>query len=333
MDLWCCGEARRTVALWTSSYVLTYARIGVDAGVVGLHLSRMVEWRRVLRGVRNYVVACLRSCRQGATDSVKSQGVVIACIPVPVSVFPGLLEGAGDAFARHALSLLGTLAPLLVLALAGLTLIPVWRVWSRHRLAGAGCWFELRLGEQVSRPALEAFTRTLAGGLPRPLLGAWPWVALSVSSQEDRATCGLFVSGGLSPAQVRASVEQALRKCHSPPEDVTPAAAGGGSVRLRVASLAPVGSRFLPLRVDHRVDPAGQLLASSASAGSQRGRRRAVGVAGPAQVSEREGQEPGRAAALRPRATTERLAARAPDGRARCWVRCLTCSRPVRRTR
>lgn len=222
----------------------------------------MVEWRRVLRGVRNYVVACLRSCRQGATDSVKSQGVVIACIPVPVSVFPGLLEGAGDAFAHHALSLLGTLAPLLVLALAGLTLIPVWRVWSRHRLAGAGCWFELRLGEQVSRPALEAFTRTLAGGLTRPLLSARPWVALSVSSQEDRATCGLFISGGLSPAQVRASVEQALGSVTVQPEDVTPAAAGGGSVRLRVASLAPIGSRFLPLRVDHRVDPAGQLLAS-----------------------------------------------------------------------
>jgi hypothetical protein len=222
----------------------------------------MVEWRRVLRGVRNYVVACLRSCRQGATDGVKSRGVVITCIPVSVAVFPGLLEGAGDAFAHHALSLLGTLAPLLALALAGLTLIPVWRVWSRHRLAGAGCWFELRLGEQVSRPALEAFTRTLAGGLPRPLLSARPWVALSVSSQEDRATCGLFISGGLSPAQVRASVEQALGSVTVQPEDVTLAAAGGGSVRLRVASLAPIGSRFLPLRVDHRVDPAGQLLAS-----------------------------------------------------------------------
>jgi hypothetical protein len=72
------------------------------------------------------------------------------------------LRDAGSSFAHHALSLLGTLAQLLALALAGLTLIPVWRVWSRHRLAGAGCWFELRLGEQVSRPALEAFTRTLA---------------------------------------------------------------------------------------------------------------------------------------------------------------------------
>ncbi len=138
------------------------------------------------------------------------------------------------------------------------------RVWGRHRLAAAGSCWELHLGEQMSRPALEAFTRTLAGGLPRRLFGASPWVALSVSSLEDRATCELFVSGGLSPAQVRASIEQALGSVTVAPEDATPAAAGGGGgvVRFRVASLAPVGSRFLPLRVDHGVDPAGQLLAS-----------------------------------------------------------------------
>ena len=298
-------------------FVCTHVRAnrGRCWGCWGLHLSRMIEWRRVLRGVRNYVVACLRSCRQEATDGVKSRGVVIACIPVPISVFPGLLEGARDAFAHHALSLLGTLAPLLALALAGLTLIPVWRVWSRHRLAGTGCWFELRLGEQVSRAALEAFTRTLAGGLPRPLLSARPWVALSVSSQEDRATCGLFISGGLSPAQVRASVEQALGSVSSPTRgrdagrcwwwECAVEGCESRANRLAVSSVAcrsPGGPGWSATRV-------------SASAGSQRGRRRAVGVAGPAQVSEREGQEPGRAAALRSRATTKRLAARAPDGR------------------
>lgn len=171
------------------------------------------------------------------------------------------LRGAGG-LAHHALSLLGALAPLLVLPLAGLMLVPAWRMWGRHRLAAAGCWFELRLGEQVSRAALEAFLRTLAGSLPRRLLGAAPWVALSVSSHEDRAACGLFVSGGMSAAQVRAAVEQAVG-------GVTVEAAGGdalvdtsGSVCRRAASLAAVGSRFLPLRVDHRVDPAGQLLAS-----------------------------------------------------------------------
>ena len=298
-------------------FVCTHVRANRDRcwGCWGLHLSRMIEWRRVLRGVRNYVVACLRSCRQGATDGVKSRGVVIACIPVPVSVFPGLLEGARDAFAHHALSLLGTLAPLLALALAGLTLIPVWRVWSRHRLAGAGCWFELRLGEQVSRPALEAFTRTLAGGLPRPLLSARPWVALSVSSQEDRATCGLFISGGLSPAQVRASVEQALGSVTVQPEDgdagrcwwweCAVEGCESRADRLAVSSVAcrsPGGPGWSATRV-------------SASAGSQRGRRRAVGVAGPARSASAKARS--QAARLRSGRglQPERLAARAPDGR------------------
>jgi TraM recognition site of TraD and TraG len=157
--------------------------------------------------------------------------------------------------------LLGRLWLPVGLIAAGALAVLVGRVWGRHRLAAAGSCWELHLGEQVSRAALEAFTRTLAGGLPRRLFGASPWVTLSVSSLEDRATCGLFISGGLSPAQVRASVEQALGSVTVQPEDATPAA-GGGEARFRVASLAPVGSRFLPLRVDHRVDPAGQLLAS-----------------------------------------------------------------------
>ena len=106
------------------------------------------------------------------------------------------LREAGSSFAHHALSLLGTFAPLLALALVGLVLVPAWRVWGRHRLVAAGGWLELRLGEQVSRPALEALIRTLAGGLPRPLFGAAPWVALSLSSLDDRASCALFISGG-----------------------------------------------------------------------------------------------------------------------------------------
>ena len=111
---------------------------------------------------------------------------------------------------------------------AGLLAVLVGRVWGRHRLAAAGSWWELHLGERVSRPALEAFTRTLAGGLPRPLLGARPWVALSVSSQEDRAECGLFISGGLSPAQVRAAVEQALGGVTVEAESGALPEAGGG---------------------------------------------------------------------------------------------------------
>ncbi len=151
--------------------------------------------------------------------------------------------------------------PVGLLAAGALALL-VGRVWGRHRLAAAGGWWELRLGERVSRPALEAFVRTLAGGLPRPLLSARPWVALSVSSQEDRAACGLFISGGLSSAQIRAAVEQALGGVTVEAENSALSVDADGGVCWRVASLAPVGSRFLPLRVDHRVDPAGQLLAS-----------------------------------------------------------------------
>jgi hypothetical protein len=169
---------------------------------------------------------------------------------VPVS-----LAGLSYVLARLWLAV-GLLAAVAVVVLVG-------RVWDRHRLAVAGSWWELRPGEQMSRAALEAFTRTLVGGLPRRWFGAAPWVALSVSSLEDRAKCGLFVSGGLSPSQVRTSIEQALGSVTvQSTGQALPQVAVGDGVRLRVASLAPVGSRFLPLRVDHRVDPAGQLLAS-----------------------------------------------------------------------
>ncbi|MGC2374670.1 MAG: hypothetical protein WA484_12425, partial [Solirubrobacteraceae bacterium] len=133
------------------------------------------------------------------------------------------------------------------------------RVWGRHRLVRSGCWFEVRLGEEVSRAGLEAFLRTLAHGLPRPLVGGVPWVALSVQAIEDRAACWLFVSGGLSSAQVRAALEQALGGVTVETRGGL-VLAGGGSCR--VACLRAVESRFLPLRVDQRVDPAGQLLAA-----------------------------------------------------------------------
>jgi TraM recognition site of TraD and TraG len=170
------------------------------------------------------------------------------------------LRQAGSSFAHHSFSVFGTLAPLLVLAFAVLLLVLVWRVWGRRRLAAEGRCFEVRLGEQVSRAAVESLMSTLAGGLPRPLLGPAPWVVLELSSTEDRAACGLFVSGGVPVAQVRAAVEQGFGGVTvemiglGPPAEMCE--------HMRVASLAPGGSRFLPLRVDHRVDPAGQLLAA-----------------------------------------------------------------------
>lgn len=116
---------------------------------------------------------------------------------------PGSRSGlASSSFAQHVLSLLLGLAPVITLTLAGVVLFWAWRVWGRRRLAAGGCWFALRLGEEVSRAALETLMRTLAGGLRRPWFGAAPWVALSLSCEEDRAACGLFVSCGQSAVQV-----------------------------------------------------------------------------------------------------------------------------------
>jgi TraM recognition site of TraD and TraG len=149
-----------------------------------------------------------------------------------------------------------------LLAIAAVGVVAVGRVWGRRRLARAGCWFEVRLGEEASRPALESFLRTLAHGLRRPLVGGVPWVAFSVSAEEDRAVCGLFVSGGLSAPQARAALEQALGGV-TVEATASVVRVGDGAWRRRVvASLRAVGSRFLPLRVDQRVDPAGQLLAA-----------------------------------------------------------------------
>lgn len=158
----------------------------------------------------------------------------------------------------------GEIVALVGLLLAGLGLVMAGRVWGRHRLAAAGNWFEMRLGEQVSRRALEAFLRTLAQGLPRPWLGARPWVAVSLSADEDRASCKLFVSGGMSSAQVRAALEQALggTTAQTASSGLAVAASEGRETRLRARSLRPLVSPFLPLRTDHAVDPAGQLLAA-----------------------------------------------------------------------
>ncbi len=212
------------------------------------------------------------------------------------------LVRAVETLLGFALGLLGVLGLLLglvwlpvALAVAGVLVVLAGRVWGRRRLAGVGGWWEVRFGERVSRPALEAVMRTMAGGLPRRFLRASPWVALSVSVHEDRAACGLFVSGGLSQAQMRAAVEQAFGGVTVEAEyRVLPDA--GGRVRWRVASLAPVGSRFLPLRVDHRVDPAGQLLASL--------RAQEAGEGGVVQLVL---QAPGRSAGARARSQAARL--------------------------
>jgi hypothetical protein len=80
--------------------------------------------------------------------------MVIACFPgLVVSALPGPLSSPWWLP-------VGSLA-------AGLFAVPVGRVWGRHHLEAAGSWWKLRLGERVLRPALEAFTRMLAGGLSR----------------------------------------------------------------------------------------------------------------------------------------------------------------------
>jgi hypothetical protein len=97
------------------------------------------------------------------------------------------LRQAGSSFAHHSLTVVVVLAWLFALALAAVLLVAVRRVWGRRRLAAQGRWFEVRFGEQVSRAAVESLMSTLAGGLPRPLLGPVPWVTLTLSSTEDRA--------------------------------------------------------------------------------------------------------------------------------------------------
>jgi hypothetical protein len=221
---------------------------GADGGVRAKRGARLAHFGALVYSLARVHVYMRIWVDVGAAEGTPS-GMLIAPVSsgLVASALPGIFERAWW-------------LPVGLLA-AGLLAVLVGRVWGRHRLAAAGSWWELHLGERVSRPALEAFTRTLAGGLPRPLLGARPWVALSVSSQEDRAECDLFISGGLSSAQVRAAVEQALGGVTVEAESGALPEAGGGVCR-RVTGLAPVVSRFLPLRVDHRVDPAGQLLAS-----------------------------------------------------------------------
>ncbi|HEY5195074.1 MAG TPA: hypothetical protein VIJ39_14555 [Solirubrobacteraceae bacterium] len=182
----------------------------------------------------------------------------------PLLGAPGGRSSGGAAFDHHAVSAYGGVALVLGAALVAVAaLVSLGHLWDRRRLAASGCWFEVRLGERVSRRALEAFLRTLAQGLPRRWFGAWPWVGLSVRSDEDRATLALFVSGGVPAAQVRAALEQALGGAMV--QDAT-AAVGpvptAGAACVRAAGLVATLSRFLPLRVDHGVDPAGQLLAA-----------------------------------------------------------------------
>jgi hypothetical protein len=77
------------------------------------------------------------------------------------------LVRAVESLSGFVLGLLGVLGLLLGLvwlpvglAVAGVLVVLAGRVWGRRRLAGAGGWWEVRFGERVSRPALEAVMRT-----------------------------------------------------------------------------------------------------------------------------------------------------------------------------
>src|SRR5579885_1815668 len=50
----------------------------------------------------------------------------------------------------------------------------------RRRMAAAGTCLELVLPEQVERSALDGLCEKLAAQLPRPRLGAAPWIGLEV---------------------------------------------------------------------------------------------------------------------------------------------------------
>lgn len=144
-------------------------------------------------------------------------------------------------------------------------------VWQRRRLAARGTGLELRLPDRIDRSALNALFERLAAQLPRPRLGATPWIGVALVAFERELRLQLFCSAGVAVGQVREAVTAALPGCTIEPS--TDAANSGVRGRARVVSsactLVALGDRMLPLRVKQESDPARQVLA--ALAGQERG--------------------------------------------------------------
>jgi hypothetical protein len=140
--------------------------------------------------------------------------------------------------------------------------------WQRRQLAAGGTSLELRLSDRVERSALLGLFERLAAQLPRPLLGATPWIGAASVAFERELRLQLFCSAGVAVGQVREAVAAALPGCtvEASVENEEPNRAGreGTSAAASACVLVPRGDPMLPFRVKQETDPARQVLAALA---------------------------------------------------------------------
>ncbi len=147
-------------------------------------------------------------------------------------------------------------AVLLALATAGW----IVRLVLRRRAAAQAVRLRVLLPEQFDREGLIGFFRTLSS-LLHPRLGGPPsWVAFTVSAEGQRLEAELCCAGVFAP-QVVAALKAAIRGASV--EWLTPTVERSEQPRRWARCvLRPAGSVWLPLRAEHRRDPAAQVLAA-----------------------------------------------------------------------
>ena len=148
-------------------------------------------------------------------------------------------------------------AAVLALAVLGGTV----RLVLRRRAAARAVRVRLLLPEEFDREGLVGFFRTLSSLLRQGLGGVPAWVAFTVSAEGQRLEAELCCAGVFSP-QVVSALEAAIRGVSV--ERLTPRFDLAEPQRRRWARgvLRPAGSVWLPLRGEHRRDPAAQVLAA-----------------------------------------------------------------------
>lgn len=144
----------------------------------------------------------------------------------------------------------------------------VFAAWQRRRLAAEGTCLELSLPDRVERSALLGLFEKLAAQLPRPRLGATPWIGVTLVVWERELRLQFFCSRGVPVGQLRSAVEAALPGSSLAPPDNAEVQHGRGGARARLVPsacvLVPVGDPMLPLRTKQESDPARQVLAALA---------------------------------------------------------------------
>lgn len=153
---------------------------------------------------------------------------------------------------------LAAVACAVLLALA--TAVRIVRLVLRRRAAARAIRMRVLLPEQFDREGLVGFFRTLSS-LLHPRLGGTPsWVAFTVSAEGQRLEAELCCAGVFAP-QVVAALKAAIRGASV--EWLTPRVERREQPRRWARCvLRPAGSVWLPLRAEHRRDPAAQVLAA-----------------------------------------------------------------------